>query len=60
MPAVKAYLQHAEATRRIVEENYEHLTDPMKRLTLTVEENVLVQLESLKNTPFRGCGYRTR
>ena len=51
MPAVKAYLQHAEATRRIVEENYEHLTDPSKRLLLTVEENVLVQLESLKTHP---------
>ena len=43
MPAVKAYLEHAEATRRIVEENYQHLTEPDKRLTLTVEENVLVQ-----------------
>lgn len=51
MPAVKAYLQHAEATRRIVEENYKHLTDPTKRLTLTVEENVLVQLENLKTHP---------
>lgn len=51
MPAVKAYLQHAEATRRIVEENYQHLTDPVKRLTLTVEENVLVQLESLRTHP---------
>lgn len=51
MPAVKAYLEHAEATRRIVEENYHHLTDPAKRLTLTVEENVLVQLESLKTHP---------
>ncbi|MDB4680153.1 MAG: carbonic anhydrase [Planctomycetaceae bacterium] len=51
MPAVKAYLQHAEATRRIVVENYKHLTDPAKRLTLTVEENVLVQLESLKTHP---------
>ena len=51
MPAVKAYLQHAESTRRIVEENYRHLTDPEKRLTLTVEENVLVQLESLRTHP---------
>ena len=51
MPAVKAYLQHAEATRRIVEENYAHLIDPVKRLTLTVEENVLVQLESLRTHP---------
>lgn len=51
MPAVKEYLKHAEATRRIVEENYSHLTEPDKRLTLTVEENVLVQLESLKTHP---------
>lgn len=51
MPAVRAYLQHAEATRRIVEENYAHLTDPAQRLTLTVEENVLVQLESLRTHP---------
>lgn len=51
MPAVKAYLEHAESTRRIVNENYKHLTDPAKRLTLTVEENVLVQLESLRTHP---------
>jgi len=51
MPAVEAYLKHAEATRRIVNENYQHLTDPAKRLTLTVEENVLVQLESLRTHP---------
>lgn len=51
MPAVGAYLKHAEATRRIVTENYKHVTDPDQRLTLTVEENVLVQLESLKTHP---------
>ncbi len=51
MPAVRAYLEHAEATRRIVEENYSHLTDPQKRLMLTVEENVLVQLEGLRTHP---------
>jgi carbonic anhydrase len=51
MPAVRAYLAHAESTRRIVEENYGHLSDPDKRLTLTVEENVLVQLESLRTHP---------
>lgn len=51
MPAVRAYLDHAEATRRIVEENYGELTDADKRLTLTVEENVLVQLESLRTHP---------
>lgn len=51
MPAVKEYLKHSESTRRIVTENYAHLTDPEKRLTLTVEENVLVQLESLRTHP---------
>jgi carbonic anhydrase len=51
MPAVRAYLQHAEATRRIVEENYQHLTEPEERLTLTVEENVLVQIENLRTHP---------
>ena len=51
MPAVKAYLEHAEATRRIVKENYSHLDDPQQRLTLTVEENVLVQLENLRTHP---------
>ncbi|PQO28900.1 carbonic anhydrase [Blastopirellula marina] len=51
MPAVRAYLQYAEATRRIVEENYAHLTDPARRLMLTVEENVLVQLENLRTHP---------
>jgi len=51
MPAVRAYLDHAEATRRIVEENYGHLSDADQRLTLTVEENVLVQLENLRTHP---------
>ena len=51
LPAVKEYLKHAESTRRIVNENYQHLTDPEKRLTLAVEENVLVQLESLRTHP---------
>lgn len=51
MPAVREYLKHAESTRRIIEENYAYVTDPNERLTLTVEENVLVQLESLKTHP---------
>ena len=51
MPAVQAYLQHAEATRRIIDENYKEVVDPAKRLMLTVEENVLVQLENLKTHP---------
>ncbi|HWL08657.1 MAG TPA: carbonic anhydrase [Planctomicrobium sp.] len=51
LPAVRSYLQHAEATKRIVEENYSHITDPTARLTLAVEENVLVQLENLRTHP---------
>lgn len=51
MPAVRSYLQHAERTRQIVEENYAHLTDPTQRLMLTIEENVLVQLKNLKTHP---------
>ena len=51
LPAVKAYLEHADATRRIMDENYGNVTDFTKRLELAVEENVLVQLENL-----RTCG----
>lgn len=49
-PAVQAWLSHAEATRRIIEENYPQLEDgPL--LTATIEENVLVQLEHLRTHP---------
>ncbi|HYO23570.1 MAG TPA: carbonic anhydrase [Lacipirellulaceae bacterium] len=51
LPAVKGWLDHAEATARIMKENYQHLTDPQARLTATVEENVLVQLENLRTHP---------
>lgn len=51
LPAVKAWLDHAEATHRIIKENYQHIVDPQARLTATVEENVLVQLENLRTHP---------
>ncbi len=51
LPAVRAWLEHAEATRRIVQENYPHISEPGPRLTVTVEENVLVQLENLRTHP---------
>ncbi len=51
LPAVKAWLSHAEATRRIIQENYMHIEDPAKRITAAVEENVLVQLENLRTHP---------
>jgi carbonic anhydrase len=51
LPAVRAWLTHAEATSRIMKENYKHITDEAPRLTATVEENVLVQLENLRTHP---------
>lgn len=50
LPAVRSFLQHAEATRRIISENYKHLEGEAK-ITATVEENVLVQLENLRTHP---------
>ena len=50
MPAVSAWLSHAETTRRIILDNYAHL-DGAELLTATVEENVLVQLENLRTLP---------
>lgn len=50
LPSVRQWLSHAEATRRIVKQNYQHLCDaPL--LTATIEENVLVQLENLRTHP---------
>lgn len=51
MPSVKAWLDHAAATRRIIKENYGHIAAEEARLTTTVEENVLVQLENLRTHP---------
>ena len=51
MPAVQSYLEYAEATSRILKENYPDVTDEEKRLNLAVEENVLVQLENLRTHP---------
>jgi carbonic anhydrase len=51
LPAVRQWLDHAGATARIIKENYRHITEPQARLTATVEENVLVQLENLRTHP---------
>ncbi|MGE0709650.1 MAG: carbonic anhydrase [Planctomycetota bacterium] len=52
VPAVAAWLRNAETTRRIVTENYKHLAHDKHRLHMAaVEENVLVQLESLRTHP---------
>lgn len=50
LPAVSSWLSHAETTRRIVQENYQHLEGD-QLVTATVEENVLVQLENLRTLP---------
>ncbi|MBI5498552.1 MAG: carbonic anhydrase [Deltaproteobacteria bacterium] len=49
-PALRRFLGHADATERIIRENYQHL-DGEALLTATVEENVLVQLENLRTHP---------
>ncbi|MFO0551645.1 MAG: carbonic anhydrase [Polyangiaceae bacterium] len=49
-PAVATWLQHAEATRRHVADNYKHLTGEALA-TVLVEENVLSQLENLRTHP---------
>lgn len=51
VPAVRSWLGHAEATRRIITENYRHIEEPRARLMATVEENVLVQIEHLRTHP---------
>jgi carbonic anhydrase len=51
LPAVSSWLSYAESTGRIIRENYGHISDPQARLTATVEENVLVQLEHLRTHP---------
>lgn len=50
LPATRDWLHHAEATGRIIRENYGHL-EGSDRLHATVEENVLVQLEHLRSHP---------
>jgi carbonic anhydrase len=50
MPAVRSWLLHAEATRRILQENYRHLQGDAL-LDAAVQENVLVQLEHLRTQP---------
>jgi carbonic anhydrase len=51
LPAVRQWLTQAESTARIMKENYQHITEAAPRLTVTVEENVLVQLENLRTHP---------
>ena len=49
--AVQAWLTKTHATARIIEENFGHIENEKDRLTATVEDNVLVQIESLRTHP---------
>ena len=51
LDAVQSWLAHAQTTARIIRENYGHIEEKNARLTATVEENVLVQLENLRTHP---------
>lgn len=50
LPAMAAWLSHAETTARIVRDNYGHLEGD-NLLAACTEENVLVQLEHLRTLP---------
>ena len=50
LPAVKEWLLQAEATRRIVMENYPHLPES-DLLVTTTQENVRIQLDHLRTHP---------
>jgi len=50
MPLVYDWLKHAEATRRLVRENYDDI-EGEELLEVTIAENVLTQIENLKTYP---------
>lgn len=50
-PSVKSYLHHAEATRRIVEEQFGDEACEELRLKHMIEQNVLVQMHNLRTHP---------
>lgn len=50
LPAVKSWLLHADCTRRVMKTHYAHVPEE-ERLTTCTEENVLVQIESLRTHP---------
>ncbi|MEL6496228.1 MAG: carbonic anhydrase [Cyanobacteria bacterium J06623_7] len=50
MPLVYDWLKHAEATRRLVLENYPHYEDK-DLMDMLVAENVLIQIDNLKTYP---------
>jgi carbonic anhydrase len=59
LPAVSSWLSHTEATRRIIRDNYQHLSGEAL-INAAVQENVLVQLEHLQTHPCVISGVRKR
>ncbi len=51
LPFVKRWLARTGNVRQVIEERYSHLTEEA-RLTAAVQENVLAQLENLREYPF--------
>lgn len=52
LPVVRSWLGHAEATRRILMENYKGLDlNEDQLINIAIQENVIVQLENLKTHP---------
>lgn len=50
LPVVKTWLEHAAATRRILQENYSDLSEE-DLLSVAIQENVLMQIKNLKTHP---------
>lgn len=50
LPLVRKWLEHAETTRRILEENYSHLSG-INLMKAAIKEHVLVQIENLQTHP---------
>lgn len=50
MPLVYEWLQHAESTRRLIQENYADVKGE-ELMTITMAENVVTQIENLKTYP---------
>ena len=55
LPLMSEWLRHAESTRWIVRERYAHL-EPAAKLDVTIQENVLRQLENLRTHPSVAVG----
>ncbi len=55
MPLVANWLRHAEATRQVMMDNYQDLTDD-DLLNATIKENALMQLDNIRTYPSVAAG----